>query len=1186
MRLKKLVIHGFKSFADRTVLEFDEGITAIVGPNGCGKSNVCDAFRWVLGEQSAKSMRGQKMGDIIFAGTSTRKPLNFAEVTLVFSDVGDALPIEFDEVAVTRRLTRTGESQYLINRNPVRLKDVQNLFLDSGIGKHSFAFFEQGKIDQIINLGPNERRSIFEKAAGILRFLQRKEEAMRKLTQVDGNVNRVQDIHAEVERHLAQLEKQAEQARLFKQNREELHALEIAVALAKFTVLHEELENLDESDTGFNDQLDAAREVQVTLGCQLRDLKEALAHSEATLREQSEDVYKQRSAKALKSKERESSNERLKEAKERRKLLARDLKEIEKQRAESRKQVERDRKERERVLAKLQKAEQDYVAAQEVLQESESQIEEQRSAQQSAQQMRMDLVKEESRLHSEQQQKQLRLETCQDKLTQLEETQSALESRLAGLGEQVDEKQAEWKECADFVDNTKKHIAKLDTEVTNLKSQISKKEAELEHLLKERAQVTARENALSNLQKEREGVSKGAKQLLDASTTKDGPLAGKISALYELLDAEEGNEKLLASALQPYQDTLVVQTEADLVAVIDFAQEKKIKDFSLLCQANLVGKSSKKEKWEALLNKTLPGALSEQLLDSIYCAEDVSKAWAYKKESAQGEFVTGDGARIDHRGVVFFAGQGDSNVFVREAELKNLRQRMVKLEKSYTDLEQDLEKLRNKQDEVEEVFRETDRALRQGEMKLVEANFALQQLKNQAQESQAQRKALAEEQAGLKQSVRELATGLREIEKVYQQIQRDAQKNLSQVERLDSQLERWESSLKEKREAFNEKQANYQEWKRQDQELNHKLELFDLQERETSRQQERFQQELDSLEDLEERMSSEGGDCDRDILVLSEELKQAEERCVRGEQLVKKHKQRIIHVEKNIECLAKQVKEWEGQHHKVGVKAAQIQSNIENLIKDLRERHELEVSQLKVEDHPLEKPLDESERRVRKLRKAIDDAGDINMAAIDECEKHRERAEFLGQQLGDLSESKEELLSIIARMDEESRKIFTEVFAKIRENFRKNFEILFRGGEADLTFIDGDDVLKSGIDIVARPPGKQMRSIQLLSGGEKCLTAMALLFAIFEVKSAPFCLLDEIDAPLDDSNIERFVNIVKQFVDRSQFVIITHNKRTMAIADRIFGVTMEQPGASKILSISFQHEMEDIEENVLVEQIT
>ena len=1185
MRLKKLIIHGFKSFADRTVLEFDEGITAIVGPNGCGKSNICDAFRWVLGEQSAKSMRGQKMGDVVFAGTSTRKPMSFAEVTLVFTDVGDSLPIEFDEVAVTRRLHRSGESQYLLNRNPVRLKDVQSLFLDSGIGKHSFAFFEQGKIDQIINLGPLERRSIFEKAAGILRFLQRKEEALRKLSGVDTNVNRVNDIHEEVARQLQILEQQAEAARKFKENRDELQHLEVAVAVAKWMALVALSENLGENDTGFKEQLDQAQQLQLTLSCQLRDAKEALAEGEFTVKEQAEIVYEKRSAKALKAKERESSQERLKEAEDRKKRLARDLKELEQQQIQGKKAHAKNTKELETVRGKLEKAEEGFKASQETLREVEEELTVRREAQQEAQQSRMDLVKEESRIHAEQQEKSFRLENAEEKLQTLHGERDMVTRRMEGLQEQIDEKQALWEESSSQVDGLKKRIVQLNQELENLKAQIDTQELEQEKMLRERAEVIAREKALRSLQEEHEGVSKGVKKLLQASAKGDGPIGGKVQALYELLEAQDGAGKLLAGAMHPYQDTLVVKTEQDFQAVVDYAQKNGIKDFSILCQENLQKTGKSQSGLEPLLDKVVSNALTDHLLQGTYCAKDMNEAWALYREKEQLELVSQDGSRVDHRGVAFFIGQGEGNVFVREAELKALGTRLKKVEKRCIELEEQREGLATRRQTAEDKHRNTDRELRTGEMRLVEVNFALQQLREQAGEGQQKLTAFKEEEAQLKHATRELSAALKEIEGQYKKAQQQAQQNQGNVERLGTELERWEAKLKDKRQLFGEAQLYHQDWKQREQDLAHQVQLFELQEREAARQEERIQTELEQIEAIEERMSTQGGDADRDIETIAAGLQTAEERLKRLEEQVQSRKERIVHVEENQSKLAKQIHEWEEKQHKVGVKAAQVQSNMENIVRDLRERHDLDVQNINPDDYVLEQELDTAEKRVRKLRKAVEDAGDVNMAAIDECEQHRNRCEFLTKQLGDLNESKDELLEIIARMDEESRKIFSEVFGQIRENFRKNFQILFRGGEADLKFLDDEDILKAGIDIVARPPGKQMRSIQLLSGGEKCLTAVALLFAIFEVKHAPFCLLDEIDAPLDDSNIERFVSIVKQFVDRSQFVIITHNKRTMAIADRIFGVTMETPGASKILSISFQHEEEKLDE-VLVEQVT
>lgn len=1185
MRLKKLIIHGFKSFADRTVLEFDEGITAIVGPNGCGKSNISDAFRWVLGEQSAKSMRGQKMGDIIFAGTSTRSPLNFAEVTLVFTDVGDALPIDFEEVSVTRRLHRSGESQYLINRNPVRLRDVQSLFLDSGIGKHSFAFFEQGKIDQVINLGPNERRGIFEKAAGILRFLQRKDEALRKLEQVGDNVNRVEDIHEEVAAQLSLLEKQAEEARIYKSAKEDLQRLELGLAVAKWSQLKEELSALQGEEEQYTAELDKTRTLRLTLHCQLQDTKKELEEAEQNFRSQQEQLFEQRKAQALKAKEKETSLERQKETEERKARISKDLREMGLQRAEGRGTYERAVAERATVEAQFEVAESAYLQSREELQELEEAVVLKRSEAQEAQNQRVVLMREESRLQSETQEKQLRLESGQEKLDTLDALTSDLRSRLESLGTEEKARRSKWEECSTLVDSHKAELLKLEEGVVKLKEEIKSEQGALESLLEKRADVTARERALRSLKEEHEGVSKGTQQLLRAGTDAAGPLSGKVHGLYERLEALSGAEKLLATALHSYQETLVVKSEEDFAAVLAYAEAHNIKDFSILCEERLVHEGGGgEEKWAPLLEKVLPSALARGFLKRVYCASSLEEALSGFTEGA--ELVTPKGVRVDHRGVTFFVAEGQSSVFLREAELKSLNIKRKDIEAQFTSLEAAIEALEDDRCRSEEQFRESDRALRQGEMRLVEANFSLQGVKQERKDAEQKYEALITERESLSVTLRQLSSDLAELESLRQRSVSQARSTQDGVERMEAELSRWEAEQKDKRETFQDKQAAFDEWKQKRQTLAHQIELYAMQERERERQEERLQGELDGLEALEQQVNSEDGDCDRALEMLNVDVQRAEALYASVETELRALRAQIEHVENNAERVALCLKEWEDKLHKVGVKMAQKRSSLDGITQELQDRHGLGEDLINTDDYPLDVSVDCAEGQVKQLRRRLEDHSEVNLAAIEECERYRSRDQFLQQQLGDLNASRDDLLQVISTMEEESRKVFGGVFAQIRENFQRNFGILFRGGEADLRFVGEDDILKAGIEITAKPPGKQMRSIQLLSGGEKCLTAVALLFSIFEVKHAPFCVLDEIDAPLDDSNIERFVSIVKQFIDRSQFVIITHNKRTMAIADRILGVTMAEPGASKILSISFQPEAMSEEERVLIEQVS
>lgn len=1165
LRLKKVTVHGFKSFADRTTVEFSDGITAIVGPNGCGKSNISDAFRWVFGEQSAKSLRGQKMHDVIFAGTATRKPLNFAEVTLTLTGNDGILPIEFNEVSVTRRLHRSGESEYLINNNPVRMRDLHSLFLDSGVGKNSFSIFEQGKMDQVINQSALERRAIFEEAAGILRFLQRKRESLRKLEQTEANMNRVRDIHTEVERQIKVLEEQAQAAKLYKDNRSRLEFLEKAVAVAKWDKFSQARQEQQEKEALLGDELEALQTFQLLLHCQLQDAKKSLAECELLFRRRSEAVYQAKSQHAIRDKERQTSQDKLNDAAERQKKLTLSLEEVKEKRLVSRQVYETNKRKEGDVVAAAVEAEELLQRLRHQVQELDTRTAEMRSQQQKSQQQRLELVQVESKLKGELQEKELRLESAGEQLRNAQRDRVRVAEELELQSGELSAKEAEVAEASAAVDKQREQLGELKQALAECDEQIAADEEALEKSLHAYAESSARLRALERLQEEMEGLSSGSKRLLRESQDTSSPLYGKLRGLYELLTPEEDAAARVAAVMQPYMETLVVESAADFDAVLAFAEQESLKDFSLLCSENL--------------------DLDAHFLEDLCVVDDVQAAVAAQRGAQAGDIVTRDGLLIDRRGVLFYATQGESNTFLREAEIKALRTSITDLKRDSEEREARMKALRDKRVQLDADMRSVDGLHRRSEMRFVEVNFQLQQAR-QTKEKHAETLAgLEDQEEALRQTIDTLTQGLSELKTRHLTAQEKAALTAQQSSSLDGDLVLLDRELDGKRHALQEQQLIHQKASEDKRQLEHMLQLFEVKDQEAEQQEERITEELEGLIELQERVRQEESLVVTALEDVSDELKQLSAEAIESEKQVQHWKQRIEHVEGNRGSSDESGKKLEDKRHQCGIQIAQLDSQIESVEADLLERHQLNIDEARRLDLQLDDALDACEKELRTLRRAQEKAGDINLASIDEFEKHKVRGDFLEQQLSDLAASKEELLQIITQLDEESRRLFETTFEQIRENFQKNFQILFRGGEADLRFLDAEDILDAGIDITAKPPGKQMRSIGLLSGGEKCLTAMALLFAIFEVRTAPFCILDEIDAPLDDTNVVRFVEVVKQFVDRSQFIIITHNKRTMAIADCLYGVSMQERGVSRVLSMEFKHEEEGDLEEVNVEAV-
>lgn len=1149
MKLKKIEILGFKSFADRVSLNFDQGITCIVGPNGCGKSNISDAFRWVLGEQSAKSLRGGKMQDVVFAGTASRKPLNFAEVTITMDNEDGSLPIEYSEVAVTRRLHRNGDSDYFINKQPVRLKDVQNLFLDSGMGKDAYSIFEQGKIDQVINFTPLERRYIFEEAAGILRFLQRKREALRKLELSDQNISRVKDIHQEVEKQIIILEKQAEKAREYKENRSKLEFLEKGLFLAKWEHLQKKTQDQSRKGETLQSQLESEQQQLVLLQEELQKAKDHLAEGEKELRAKSEEVFKSRSDKEIKSKERYSQHERFKEVTAKETKWQQELDLMRDRRQKRKSEIDQLQKQQQSLEAEIKVFEGSLQQQRSNVQNVEGQLTKLRMSQQALQQELIQFVQAEKQAESELKQTSLRLEQGNERKNQLTEKRKRLIVQIDELEKLIKEKQKNADEISNEIDERKQGFNKLEKEEQIATTELQTAQKRFEEINKEWTEGRARHMVLKKLRDEMEGFSAGSKRLLHESGNPKSPLYNKVRGLYEFIQPKPGAE---VAVMRTYTQTLVVENNEDLELVSAFASKNKIKDYSLF-SLEYAGKKS----------------VSDHFLENIQNIESLAELWKKGKSKSGEEIWISEGAFMDRRAVLFFAPQSEQNVFIREAELKLLDSKLKECEDAKITQEQLLKDLQKKKSTIYTERLELDKIIRKLEMKLIELNFGLQRQNGDLERFKSEVKQIESETKQVEESVKSHSIQLKEMQANHVEAKTRAAEKQANSAQIHADLERQASALKGEQSQLQQKESSYHKLSEELRKTLHALHVIDVKDVESQQQEKRLEDEIQTCRELQTTIKIKGGDLDKLLNEAETLLQKVMAACTSFDKEVAQRKIAIEKWEAKLQEQRNKIKKIEDEIHQTALQGAHTTSSIESIHTELQERFNLTIAELQKSGFGLDKSIDQAERQVRALRQELEAAGDVNMTSIEDFDKQKERYQFLNTQIEDMNLSKHELVEIIAQLDGESRKIFQETFDKVRSNFKKNFQILFNGGEADLEFTDTQDVLEAGIEIIARPPGKQMRSINLMSGGEKCLTAMALLFAIFEVKPAPYCILDEIDAPLDDTNVERFVNVVKQFINRCQFVIITHNKRTMAIADVLFGVSMEEKGVSKILSLEF-----------------
>lgn len=1173
MRLKRLKIIGFKSFADNISLNFDAEIIGIVGPNGCGKSNIVDAFRWVLGEQSAKSLRGEKMQDVLFAGTEKRKPLNVAEVSVTLTEVGDSLSLDYDEITIARRLHRSGESEYLINGELVRLKDIQHLFMGTGIGKNAFSVFEQGKLDQVINLSPLERRSIFDESAGISRFLQQKKESLRKLHEVKENYLRVKDVHSEVDKQTRQLKKQAALAKSYQENTKHLENLEKATLVARWDfAFAKSYEGSQQYDIIKGDVKKAQMALQ-TSEKRSESIKKHLVEKEKESRTFQEKVYQAQGSAKVKKVEEARLQDQILELDQREKKLLKELQEFDSKREKERSEIVQ----KEQRLAKLQiekeRLEKEVREKFSIFHSIELEVNTLRDEIQLLQKKRFEASQEESHLARQLQEKILRLEAAQERLQSLQKQIIGKKEVFQKSESQINEKRTKIAALSCAIDELKNQAIELTKEATALKLKIADQQKILQVMRQEAAEFLARLKALSRLKEEREGFSNGAKQILKESQNPKSPLYKKVEGLFEHILPKKGDEKKLATALKQYSETLVVHSFDDLELLIRCAEEKKWKDFSVICLALVSEKNSTKTKIPQLEKNS---SLAFHFLKDLMFVEDLSALLETLRHEGRIS-VTPEGYFVDYRQVVhqLSAGQEENNAFLREAEIKSLEKKVEELKAKITQEEEVLEKRVQNRAQIEEKQKGIDEERRKQEMNLLQENFSLQKFLSDIENGKKEVISFEEEQRKLLSSSEEYTLLIDQLKLQVKMCQEKSQEVIQHVQDFEKKLQLRLTALKGAKEEHQKYEITLRHFQADWHKVNHEIKIHEAKNQESEQHQKKHLGELqfvcEKVKEARSRLLSLEAEA-KALGLEFEEIKGAFEKISQEHE---RWKEEWDEVEKQMSEHRNVVAHLESERHRFEVAMAEDISTRKNLERELHERFQISIEEVKALKIPLEGTLEESEKIIRRLRLEIEKAGAVNMASIEECRQQEERFHFLDKQLNDLEATKTDLEEIIAKLEVESRKLFKSSFEAIRKNFLKNFQILFNGGEADLKFTESSDVLEAGVEIIAKPPGKQMKAISLMSGGEKCMTALALLFSIFEVRPAPFCILDEVDAPLDDTNIDRFTNVLKQFIQTTQFIIVTHNKKTMAIADILFGVSMEEKGVSKLISLVFERKKQE-----------
>ena len=1232
MYLKHLRINGFKSFADATKITLEPGVTTVVGPNGCGKSNIADAIRWVLGEQSAKSLRAGLMQDVIFQGTDSRKPVNLCEVALLFSDCESELGTAYREVEITRRVSRDGASDYLLNGKICRLKDIQGLFMDTGIGRVSYSFMVQGQIDQILSTNPAERRTIFEEAAGISKYKAQRREALNKLNLVDTNLARVTDVMKEVSRQIGSLRRQVAKALRYQRISDRLTHLDLAWSAFKFGQQTAALESL-------RSEIDSLRGKSRILAGALESREEGLnrrrdERSElyTTLREAQQRVFDLRSEKEQAENQSEFHQLRCKDLQQRVESLTDEVTQLRGQQEALREQVAGGR--------------QDEASQRSLLDRSDEQLQEQSTTLDILQDQMVTTVSDLQRLK----QKILGAESGVSRLrsdcTTIEVELKTDSLRQAGIRDEIQAARQEGAKLKrglgavrDLLEERVRERERLQGETKPLEEEsdllgreFRNQQLEIQNLDREVAQNVAQLRILEDLEKKFEGFSDGAKAILGGEL-KEVIQDDTFQLLTVSLRIERGYTNAMIGLLGPAVDAIVLRDPESVISVTEQLELRKLGRACLQFAAPERGSEREGDHPEWLrCAEDVVGTKDEEiqghlrnLLSGCYFCETLDQFLRFWWENEEFQFLfvaTKSGELVDRRGVVYGgSGTSESETYLqRQEEIKRLKDRIGDGEIRLRDLREEAGRQLARIDGIERDLEERRRAILE--------------LAQEVSTAKGQESAIL---VNLEQSARRLQRAENEIAS----LQKGRADSRVSLKRVGEQLKSAEAELESYREAVANREAEIdaireeRDSKRQEvsdvrldlAERRQRLETIERSLGDTSRQ-------VADLEQLILRRSQEQDTLHEQIAELTQE---AERQRQIGAEIAKTlkiaqsalegHRESLIVAENEIRSLeeslsaqreAQRLVEAELNQHEV--QWTKERSELNFLADEVLREYQVELKSVEWEEEiwlagdrlhdrvkfdgegefglefpesveqgrPSEDDLcrirgtdwTEVAQEVKALRERITSMGPVNLIAIEEYAELSERHEFLKSQSDDLWKSKDQLLSAIDEINRTSQQLFKETFDQVRKNLSFTFQSLFGGGSSDLRLIDSEDVLESGIEIIARPPGTRLRNLVLLSGGQKTMTAVALLFAIYMVKPSPFCLLDELDAPLDDANIGRFVKMLKQFTRFSQFVIITHNKRTIASSNSIFGVTMQEKGVSKMVSMRFSRTADDTEEVV------
>ena len=1177
MYLKSIEVQGFKSFANKITFEFHNGITGIVGPNGSGKSNVGDAVRWVLGEQSAKQLRGGNMQDVIFSGTETRKPLGFAYVAITLDNSDHKLPIDYQEVTIARRLYRSGESEYLLNGTSCRLKDVNELFYDTGIGKEGYSIIGQGQIDKILSGKPEERRELFDEAAGIVKFKRRKNTAIKKLEEEQQNLTRVNDILSELTRQLAPLEKQAETAKVYLKKKEALKQLDIQMFLVEMARIREQLKAVEEKyEIAQSDLEETCKSFDVTK-TEYENLEKELEILETEIqksREQSTEktLEKQNLENQIHLLQEQIHSAKQNETQYQERAVALDA-DIDKRKKEEQGYLE----EQSQLEEKAAEFSRVQSQAQEAFKEIAIEIHNLEEAIESGKNEIIEILNQRASIKGKLQRYDTMMEQISIRKVALNQRNLTLRSEVAQLDASEEQYKTQKQEIEETIEKLIRQGNRCEDQIKKYQAEISRATQQLENEKTAYHREASRLESLKNITERYDGYGNSIRRVMEQKKNVSG-IKGVVA---DLLKVEKNYETAIETALGGSIQNIVTDNENTAKGMIEFLKKNKYgratflpltsmknkKTFNnpaALKEPGVIGVASDlvqvEAEYEGLANYLLGRTL---VVDHIDHGIAIAKKYQYtiRMVTIEGESLNPGGSLT---GGAF---KNNSNLLGRRREIDELHENVEKLKLNIEKLQAALEEYRNKRNH----FRDEAGRIQE----------SLQEQYIQENTVQMNLNSMSDKRAEIKQGYENLKRENAELEKQTKEIEENSQSIQLEMEASASQ----ESALEK---SINEKQEELESRKKQETDISKELEKSQLEGAGiTSRKgfiQEnlrRIKEELESLTNQKEALfagmeegKEEALKKETEIVKIRQEIELAakeeeEDREKLQEALLKKEKMTQEHkafFSKRDELSARMNLLDKESYRLLGQKE-KLEENQETQVNYMWEEYEITYSQALIDMPDELQERAEIKSAISNMRSEIRQLGNVNVNAIEEYKELSERHTFMKTQHDDLVQAEETLQGIINELDTGMRRQFEEKFGQIRIEFDKAFKELFGGGKGTLELDEEEDILEAGIRIISQPPGKKLQNMMQLSGGEKALTAIALLFAIQNLKPSPFCLLDEIEAALDDSNVTRYAKYLHKLTKNTQFIIITHRRGTMAAADRLYGITMQEKGVSTLVSV-------------------